>query len=64
MVQLLVTLAIGLPVGIHFGPMTAFVFLATILTAVMIAIYMLFNLSCLLSTRARPARSSTGCCTW
>jgi amino acid transporter len=56
LVQLLVTLAIGLPVGIHFGPTTAFVFLATILTAVMIAIYMIFNLSCLLYY-ARKARS-------
>jgi amino acid transporter len=55
-VQLLVTLAIGLPVGIHFGPVVAFVFLATILTAVMIAIYMIFNLSCLLYY-ARKARS-------
>jgi amino acid transporter len=47
-VQLVVTLAIGLPIGIHFGPTTAFVFLATILTGVMIAIYMIFNLSCML----------------
>src|SRR5580700_8609559 len=46
-VQLVVTLAIGLPIGIHFGPTTAFVFLATILTGIMIAIYMVFNLSCL-----------------
>ncbi len=48
LVQLAVTLAIGLPIGIHFGPTTAFVFLATILTGVMIAIYMVFNLSCML----------------
>jgi amino acid transporter len=47
-VQLVLTLAIGLPIGIHFGPTTAFVFLATILTGIMIAIYMVFNLSCLL----------------
>jgi amino acid transporter len=47
-VQLVVTLAIGLPLGIHFGPVTAFVFLATILTGVMIAIYMVFNLSCIM----------------
>jgi amino acid transporter len=43
-----VTLAIGLPLGIHFGPVIAFVFLATILTGVMIAIYMVFNLSCIM----------------
>jgi hypothetical protein len=43
-----VTLAIGLPIAVHFGPTTAFVFLATILTGIMIAIYMVFNLSCLL----------------
>jgi hypothetical protein len=37
-VQLVVALAIGLPIGIHFGPTTAFVFLAMILTGIMIAI--------------------------
>ena len=47
-VQLVVTLAIGLPVGLKYGPTTAFVFLATILTGIMIAIYMIFNLSCIL----------------
>ena len=47
-VQFVLTLAIGLPIGLHFGPTTAFVFLATILTGIMIAIYMVFNLSCLL----------------
>ena len=46
--QFVVTLAIGLPIGLHFGPTTAFVFLATILTGIMIAIYMVFNLSCIL----------------
>ncbi|HUD77136.1 MAG TPA: APC family permease [Streptosporangiaceae bacterium] len=55
-VQLVITLAIGLPIGLHFGPTTAFVFLATILTGIMIAIYMIFNLSCLMyyARRARP----------
>ena len=48
LVQLVLTLAIGLPVGLHFGPTTTFVFFATILTGIMIAIYMVFNLSCLL----------------
>ncbi len=54
--QLVITLAIGLPIGLHFGPTTAFVFLATILTGIMIAIYMIFNLSCLMyyARRARP----------
>jgi amino acid transporter len=47
-VQLVVTLAIGLPLGLHFGPTVAFIFLATILTGVMIAIYMVFNLSCIM----------------
>jgi hypothetical protein len=42
-----VTLAIGIPLGIHFGPVVTFIFLATILTGIMIAIYMIFNLSCL-----------------
>jgi amino acid transporter len=48
LVQLVVTLAIGLPIALHFGPTTAFVFLATILTGIMIAIYMVFNLSCIM----------------
>ena len=47
MVQVVITLAVGLPLGIHFGPTEAFVFLATILTGVMISIYIVFNLSCL-----------------
>lgn len=47
-IQFLVTMAIGLPLGVRYGPTTAFVFLATILTGVMIAIYMIFNLSCVL----------------
>src|ERR1700685_432952 len=33
-VQLVVTLAIGLPIGIHFGPTTAFIFLATLLIGI------------------------------
>jgi amino acid transporter len=47
-VQLVVTLAIGLPIAVHFTPPVAFVFLATILTGVMIAIYIIFNLSCIM----------------
>jgi amino acid transporter len=54
--QLVFTLAVGLPVGVHFGPTVAFVFLATILTGVLIAIYIVFNLSCLLFY-LRKARS-------
>jgi amino acid transporter len=46
-VQLVLTLVVGLPVGLKYGPTTAFVFMATILTGVMIAIYMVFNLSCI-----------------
>lgn len=48
LVQFVLTLAVGLPIALHFGPATAFVFVATILTAVMILIYMVFNLSCLM----------------
>jgi amino acid transporter len=47
-VQFVMTLAIGLPLAVHFGPTTAFVFLATILAGIMIAIYVVFDLSCLL----------------
>ncbi|RDI67821.1 APC family permease [Nocardia pseudobrasiliensis] len=44
--QLIVTLGVGLPIGLHYGPAVVFVFLATILAGVMIAVYMVFNLSC------------------
>lgn len=47
-VQLVLTLVISLPLGVHYGPATAFVFVATILTAVVILVYMVFNLSCLM----------------
>src|ERR1700685_4214424 len=47
LLQLVLALVIGLPVGLKYGPTTAFVLLATILTGVMIAIYMVFNLSCI-----------------
>jgi amino acid transporter len=55
-VQFVLTLAIGLPLGIQFGPVTTFALLATILTGIMIAIYIVFNLSCILFY-ARRARS-------
>jgi amino acid transporter len=55
-VQFVLTLAIGLPVALHFGPTTAFVFLATILTGIMIAIYMVFDLSCVLFYLRRRRR--------
>jgi len=55
LLQLVITLAIGIPLGIHFGPVVTFIFLATILTGIMIAIYMIFNLSCLVFY-ARKAR--------
>jgi amino acid transporter len=42
-----ITLGPGLPLGLAYGPTTAFIFLATILTGVMIAIYIVFNLSCI-----------------
>jgi amino acid transporter len=47
-VQFVLTLAIGLPLGIHFGPVTTFALLATVLTGIMIAIYIVFNLSCIM----------------
>jgi amino acid transporter len=55
-VQFVLTLAIGLPLGLHFGPVTTFALLATILTGIMIAIYIVFNLSCIMYY-ARFARS-------
>jgi amino acid transporter len=47
-VQFLLTLAIGIPLGVHYGPVITFGLLATILSGIMIAIYILFNLSCIL----------------
>jgi amino acid transporter len=47
-VQLVLTLAIGIPLGVHFGPVPTFALLATILTGIMVAIYIIFNLSCIL----------------
>ncbi len=46
--QAFVSLAIGLPLGIKFGPVNGFLICATTLTAVMLAIYMIFNVSCIL----------------
>jgi amino acid transporter len=43
--QTLLTLVIALPLGLHYGPATAFQLLATILSAVMIGIYIVINLS-------------------
>jgi amino acid transporter len=46
LVQMVVTLAIGVPLGLKYGPVTAFALLATVLTGIMVLIYMVFNLSC------------------
>jgi len=48
LVEFLLTLAVGLPLGLHFGPVTTFALLATILTGTMVAIYIVFNLSCIM----------------
>lgn len=45
--QLVLSLVLIFVVGIPFGPITAFVFLATLVTAVVIAIYLVTNLACL-----------------
>jgi hypothetical protein len=34
--------------SLHFGPVTTFALLATILTGIMIAIYIVFDLSCIM----------------
>jgi amino acid transporter len=47
-VQFVLTLAVGIPLGVHFGPVTTFALLATILTGIMVAIYIVFNLSCIM----------------
>jgi amino acid transporter len=47
-IQFVLTLAVGIPLGIHYGPVTTFALLATILTGIMVAIYIVFNLSCIM----------------
>jgi amino acid transporter len=44
-VQTLLTVVIALPLGLHYGPATAFQLLATILSTVMIGIYIVINIS-------------------
>jgi amino acid transporter len=43
--QTLLTVVVAVPLGLHYGPATAFQLLATILSAVMIAIYIVINIS-------------------
>jgi amino acid transporter len=43
--QTVLTVVIALPLGLHYGPATTFQLLATILSAVMIGIYMVINIS-------------------
>lgn len=43
--QTLLTVVIALPLALHYGPATAFQLLATILSAVMIGIYIVINIS-------------------
>jgi amino acid transporter len=45
--QTMLTLALGIWLGLKYGPYTAFLVLATILTAIMVLIYMAMNLSCI-----------------
>ncbi|MDT5013116.1 MAG: hypothetical protein QOH57_4733, partial [Mycobacterium sp.] len=45
--QLVVTLAVGLPLGLKYGPVNGFLICATVLTAIMLAIYIVFNISCM-----------------
>lgn len=43
--QTLLTVVVAVPLGLHYGPATAFQLLATILSAVMIGIYIVINIS-------------------
>jgi amino acid transporter len=45
--QVVLTLVLGVWLGFKYGPYTAFILLATILTAIMILIYMAMNLACI-----------------
>lgn len=44
--QAIVTLGVGIPLGLKFGPLEAFLICATTLTAIMLGVYMVFNVSC------------------
>lgn len=46
-VQSLLTVVIALPLALGYGPVIAFELLATILTAVMLCVYIVINLSCI-----------------
>lgn len=46
-VQLVLAVVVVFVVGIPFGPVTGFIFLSTLVTAVIIAIYLVVNLACL-----------------
>lgn len=46
-VQLALALAVALPLGFNYGPLTAFGLVGTIVTAVIILIYITVNLSCM-----------------
>jgi len=54
--QTILTVVIALPLALRYGPATAFQLLATILTAVMLCIYIVINISCIgYYTRKKPA---------
>jgi amino acid transporter len=55
-VQTLLTVVIALPLALGYGPVPAFELLATILTAVMLSIYVVINISCI-AYYLRKARS-------
>lgn len=48
LLQFALTLILSIWLGLQYGPINGFVLMATILTAVMVTVYMLFNLSSLL----------------
>jgi len=44
--QAVVSIAIGIPLGLKYGPLNAFLICATTLTAIMLGVYMVLNVSC------------------
>ena len=62
-VQFIVGVVVSVWLGLRYGPLTTFALVGTIVTAVIIAIYMVVNLACLIFYLREAGPSSTPCCT-
>ena len=65
MTGFVITVAVTLGLGLGYGPVTAFVMVATALVIVLAAIYIVMNAACIgyFARRGRGPAGSTRCCT-